>query len=401
MISKEILSSLVNNFQKDLELKNTISRDVFPKILPKYATVISGIRRCGKSVLSKQMLGIKSPIYYFHFENIQLASFELKDFSRLDECFIEQLGKDGIYLLDEIQNVKGWEIYVRQLVDSGKSVVITGSNATMLSRELGTRLTGRNLRYELYPFSFAEFLRLVNKNASLKEFDKYFEKGGFPDYVLSEESEILENLFQDIFYRDILVRNDIRRESELKQFVSYISSNVGVEVSFLKLKKLLSLGSHNTISQFLLACEQAYLFFSINRFDYSLKKQSINPKKVYCVDNGLLKLNSFNFSENKGRYLENLVFMSLKRNKKEVYYHKIEKECDFVIKKGEKIVEAIQVCYNLDDQNSNREYDGLLEAINKYKLKYGLLLTYNQEDEIEYNGKKIIIKPVWKWLLES
>lgn len=400
MISKEILSSLVNNFQSDLYLKNTVSREINPKIITNFATVISGIRRCGKSVLSKQILKSKSPIYYFHFENVQLANFELRDFSRLDECFIEQLGKDGIYLLDEIQNIKGWEIYVRQLVDSGKSVVITGSNATMLSRELGTRLTGRNLRYELYPFSFVEFLRLVKQKASLEQFDKYFEKGGFPDYVLSGESEILENLFQDIFYRDILVRNDIRRESELKQFVSYISSNVGVEVSFSKLKKLLNLGSHNTVSQFLLACEQAYLFFSINRFDYSLKKQSINPKKIYCVDNGLLKLNSFNFSENKGRYLENLVFMSLKRNRKEVYYHKIEKECDFIIKKGEKITEAIQVCYILDDQNNTREYEGLLEAINKYKLKFGLLLTYNQEDEIEYKSKKIIIKPVWKWLLE-
>jgi hypothetical protein len=331
---------------------------------------------------------------------VQLAHFEQRDFSRLDDAFKEVLGTGGIYLLDEVQNISGWEIFVRQLVDRSNSVIVTGSNATMLSRELGTRLTGRNLRYELYPFSFKEYLQLKGKKASLKSFEGYFTQGGFVEYVDSLDADVLRNLFQDIFYRDILVRHDVRLESELKQFVAHISANIGVETSYSKLQKLLQLGSHNTISQFILACEQAYLFFQITRFDYSLKKQLVAPKKLYCVDNAMLKLNAFSFSDNRGRYLENTVFMQLKRNDREIYYHRLDAECDFVIKEGAKIVEAIQVCYNLNDENEDREIGGLVEACKTHKLKKGLLLTYDQEDSFQKDGVKITVKPVWKWLLE-
>ena len=232
MIRKDVLVGLVKAYQQDLDIKNTVPREKQVSVRPKFATIISGIRRCGKSVLSKQLVQSKHPVYYFNFENVQLAKFEQKDFARLDDAFKEILGGGGIYLLDEVQNISGWEIYVRQLVDRGNAVIVTGSNATMLSKELGTRLTGRNLRYELYPFSFTEYLQLKNKKASLKSFEDYFTQGGFVEYVESLDADILRNLFQDIFYRDILVRHDVRLESELKQFVAHIAANIGVETSY-------------------------------------------------------------------------------------------------------------------------------------------------------------------------
>lgn len=399
MIQKAVLTSLVRSFQKDLNESQTIERELFPKLQQKFATIISGIRRCGKSTLAKQLVQGEK-VKYFHFENVQLAHFEQSDFAKLDEVFTEIIGEKGVYLLDEVQNINGWEIYVRQLVDSGEIVIVTGSNATMLSKELGTRLTGRNLRYELYPFSFVEFSKITKTKPNLKLFEKYFNQGGFPEFVKTNNEDILQNLFQDIFYRDILVKNDFRSESQLKQFVSYLSTNIGSEISYNKLKTILGLGSVNTVTQFTHACESAYLFFAIPKFDFSLKKQQINPKKIYCVDNGLLRLNSFSFSENKGRYLENIVFMQLKRKNEEIYYYKGEGECDFITKKGVNISSAIQVCYDLHDENEKREFKGLVEACKEHKLKKGLILTYNQEDFFTIEGVKITVKPVWKWLIE-
>lgn len=397
MLRKELLQALVRKYQHDIHLQETVPRQMKPKLQKQFATIISGIRRCGKSTLAKQLVTGKKT-YYFHFENVQLAGFEQKDFARLDEAFKEELGAGGIYLLDEVQNMQGWEIYVRQLVDEGNIVIVTGSNASMLSKELGTRLTGRNLRYDLYPFSFTEYLHLRKAKRNLQKFNDYFEEGGFAEYLQQLQQDVLRNLFQDIFYRDIVVRNDIRSEPQLEQFVAYISAHIGVEISHNKLKSLLGLGSVNTVSQFVYACEQAYLFFQINRFDYSLKKQQVNPKKMYCVDNGILKLNSFAFSEKKGRYLENTVFMGLKREGKELFFHKKNYECDFLVKEGLKIKEALQVCYELNDENEKRELQGLVEACKEHQLTSGLLLTYNQEDSLEIDGITIAVQPVWKWL---
>ena len=401
MIAKEVLQKLIKQYQSELNIQKTVPREITVKHRPKFATIISGIRRCGKSTLAKQLLKEKKPVYYFHFENVQLARFEQEDFAKLDECFIKLLGKKGVYLLDEIQNIKGWEIYIRQLVDSGNTVIVTGSNATMLSKELGTRLTGRNLRYELYPFTYKEYLKATKKKPSIRSFEAYFFEGGFPEYVLTKDDEILRNLFQDIFYRDIVVRNDLQKESVLKDFISFISANVGSEISYSKLQKILELGSHNTVSQFILACEQAYLFFQVERFDYSRKKQLIAPKKIYCVDNALLRLNAFSFSKKSGRYLENIVFIQLKRESREIYYHKIKYECDFLIKEGLKITKAIQVCYKLDTENEQRELRGLIDACKTHKLKEGLILTHDQEDNYNLEGVTIQVRPVWKWLYKQ
>jgi len=386
--------------QEDLKQELGIDRDMSLKMLPKFATIISGVRRCGKSTLARQYLRNTSTVYYIRFEDIGLTGFELNDFNKAEEVFNEMFGKGGIYFFDEIQNIEGWENYIRQLIDRGEKVIITGSNATMLSRELGTKLTGRHLSGELYPFSYNEFLKLRDSKHSLQLFDEYLGKGGFPEYLKTNDPSVMRNLSHDIFYRDIMQRNELRSETAIKMLLSYVISNIGKETSYNKLKDLTGVGSVNSVSQFIHHFEMAYMLFELRKFEYSVKKQMVNPKKLYCVDNGLISQNAFSFSENKGRMLENLVFLQFKREGKELYYHRGRYECDFVIKDGTKIREAVQVCYELSSDNRSREIDGLMEAMESYGLKEGLLLTYDEEDTIRMNNRTVTILPVWKWLLE-
>ncbi|MFP4402949.1 MAG: ATP-binding protein [Candidatus Woesearchaeota archaeon] len=400
MFLKNELKKIVLKNQEYLKKDLGIIRDFNLKIINKFVTIISGIRRCGKSTLVKQSLKGKKPIYYINFEDISLAEFELKDFIQLEKISIETLGKNGIFFFDEIQNIKKWENYIRNLVDRNEKVIITGSNANMLSKELGTKLTGRHITQELFTFSYNEFLKLKNKKHNMNLFKEYLRKGGFPEYLKSDDDIILKNLFHDIFYRDILQRNEIRSETQIKSLLYYLISNIGKEVSYNKLKNLINVGSTNTIIQFMNHFKQSYLVFGLKKYDFSVKKQLINPKKIYCIDNGIIVLNSFSFSENIGRLLENLIFIELKRKGHEIYYHKQKNECDFLIKERLKITSAIQVCYILNDENKKREIDGLIDAMKNYNLNSGLILTYEQEDELIIDNKKISIKPVWKWLLE-
>jgi len=401
MILKNELEKVVLKQQESLKKELGIYRELEIKILPKFATIISGIRRCGKSTLARQYLKDKKVIYYTNFEDINLIGFEAKDFIKLDEIFKEVLGEKGIYFFDEIQNIGGWEIFIRQLVDGGEKIIITGSNARMLSKELGTKLTGRHISKELYPFSYTEFLNFRNRKHNLTLFEEYLKNGGIPEFLKSKDKEILSNLFQDIFYRDVMLRNELRNEVSIRTLLHYAISNTGKETSYNKLKELIGAGSGNTISQFIDHFEQAYLLFAIKKFDFSLKKQNINPKKIYCIDNGLIGQNAFTFTENRGRILENTVFLQLKRWGEEIFYHKGKYECDFVVRKGMKISQAIQVCYELNYDNKEREINGSLEAIMTHNLKTGLILTFNQEDKLEIDEKIIFIKPVWKWLLNT
>ncbi|MGM5485428.1 MAG: ATP-binding protein, partial [Nanobdellota archaeon] len=398
MMLNEELERVILKQQEDLKKDTGVRRDTGLKILPGFASIISGIRRCGKSTLARQFIKGRRPVYYLQFEDISLSDFELKDFNKAEDMFRRRLGPKGIYIFDEIQNVEGWERYVRQLVDNGEKVIVTGSNANMLSRELGSRLTGRQITHELYPFSFNESLRLRRKKAGPKAFDEYLKQGGFPEYLKQGDVDILRNLFYDVFYRDVLLRNDIRGESAVKTLMHYLLSNIGKEISYNKLRKIIGVGSTNTVIQFIEAFEQAYLLFTLKKYDHSLKKQMINPKKIYCIDNAIIRENSFSFSENMGRLLENTVFIELKRRDKEIYYHKNNHECDFLVREKDKVVEAVQVCHKLDSDNKDRELSGLYEAMDSHGLDKGLILTHSQEDEISSEGRKAIIKPIWKWL---
>jgi predicted AAA+ superfamily ATPase len=181
----------------------------------------------------------------------------------------------------------------------------------------------------------------------------------------------------------------------------YLITNVGKEFSYNSLRKIFKLGSVNSAISFVSFFEDSYMLFTVPKFDYSYKKQVINPKKVYSIDNGFSNINSASFSEDKGRMLENLAFLNLRRGYREIFYFQEKGECDFVVKEREKIIQAIQVCYNLTEQNKERELNGLIEALNKFKLKEGLILTYNQADEFKIKSKTIKVIPVWRWLLEK
>jgi len=401
--------------QNKIIVKPSIPRILLRKIVDYKKTpfiiIISGVRRCGKSVLMSQIR--TKDCYYVNFDDERFINFSVNDFQMLYELLVELFGEKDIFLFDEIQNIKGWERFVRRLHNEQKKIYVTGSSASMLSKELGTHLTGRNISLQLYPFSFKEFLDLkkyrlgkLNNLTSIEKskvrsiFTEYLKEGGFPEYLQTKKEEYLKNVYDNILYKDIITRYKLTSEKPIKETVYFAVSNIGKEISFNTIKKLTGLTSATTIKEYFEYLENSYLVFLLSRYDSSLKKQAYYNKKVYFIDTGMARTIGFRMSDDKGRLLENLVFLDLKRKNYEIYFHKETKECDFIIRQGTKIISAIQVTCSLDE-NKDREIGGLLEALKCYNLKEGLILTLDDEGEIKKEGKKIIIKPVWKWMLEN
>ncbi|MGC8497774.1 MAG: ATP-binding protein [Thermoplasmata archaeon] len=404
MILKDALKQIVKDQKIELEsLDYGTEREELKNIdltLP-YALIISGIRRCGKSTLLHQLLKKLPDFYYLNFEDTRLTGFEHTDFEKLDEVFKEEYGKSEFYLFDEIQNVDKWELFVRSRLDKQKKFVITGSNASLLSKELGTKLTGRHINKELFPFSFSETLSMKNKKESAEIFEEYLTTGGFPEYLKYRRAEILQELLNDVVQRDIVARYNIRNSRTLKEMAVYLLTNIGKEFSYNGIKTMFGLGSTNTAISFISYFEDSYLLFTVPRFDYSLKKRLVNQKKVYSIDNGLSSINSVSFSSDKGRMLENTVFLQLRRAYRDIFYFKKSYECDFLVREKNKIKMAIQVSYYLNDDNKEREIEGLMEALEMFNLTDGLILTYDQDDKFNIKGKSITVKPVWKWIIEN
>ena len=384
MILKKTLAEVAKAQRKNL--KDTgIVREMLKKISlnQQMIQVISGIRRSGKSTLMKQLMKKIKKYYYFNFEDIRSIGFTVKDFEKLDEIFKENFGESDHYFFDEIQNVPEWERFIRQKHDEGKKIIITGSNASLLSRELGTKLTGRHLTYELFPFSYKEMLKLKGKKESIKTLREYLNKGGFPEYLKYEKTEILQELLKDILARDIIVRHKLKDSKIIKELTIYLISNIGKEFSYNKLKEYFNTGSTNTIISYISFLEDSFVLFTVPRFDYSLKKQIINPKKIYAIDTGLIRANTTSFTLDDGRIIENAVFLHLRKKYKEIFYYKGNRECDFLIKEGTKITHAVQVCNILTEENKQREIEGLQEAMQKFNLKKGTIITMDQKDKIE------------------
>lgn len=414
IMERQILKEVLLD-QRTLRLKPDDVLRYQPNVEDVEVLVLSGVRRCGKSTLLQEIRSKQKDMdYFFNFDDERVMRFTVDDFQILNELFIELFGKQNTYYFDEIQNIEGWERYVRRLRDYGSKVFITGSNASMLSRELGTHLTGRYVRKELFPFSFKEFLRFkgidypevgllsTSERALIKgQFNEYFDSGGFPAYLKSGNKEYLKSLYESILYRDVMVRNNLTNEKEILELVYFISSNVGKLMSYNSLAKVVGVKNASTISNYIAFLQDSYLVFMVNMYDVSLKRQMQNAKKGYLIDLGLLRMLAFHHTEDNGRLLENLVFLELKRKGKEIYYHKQKKECDFVIKEKSKIVEAIQVSWSIEVESTfNRELAGLLDAANTYGLKEGLILTESNELEIKGEGVSVRVKPVWKWMLE-
>lgn len=378
----------------DRELLNSISKSSTK------AKIISGIRRCGKSSLLNLILKKNDKFNYFNFEDIRIIDFKIEDFEKLIEVFNEINPECDNFYFDEIQNIAKWEIFIRNLVDKKKNIYITGSNASLLSFELGTKLTGRQIRYELFPFSYKEMLFYTNQNPSLKTFEQYFFDGGFPEFIYEKDILYLQELVKDILYRDIIVRHSIKNDIVIKNIFSFLISNIGKEFSYQKIKNIFGVGSVNTIISYINYLEDSYLLFTVSMFNYSIKKQIINSKKIYAIDSGLIKANSISFSSDLGRILENIVFIEFKRQNYEVFYYKNNVECDFVIRKNNKI-ELFQVCYDLNTDNIEREKNGLANAMIFFNIDYGVILTYQQEDNFKINNLTIDVIPVWKWLINN
>lgn len=357
------------------------------------ARIVTGVRRCGKSTLLKQWMRQVPGFYFMTFEDLRLTAFEPGDFQKALEVFREEFEDQDFFFFDEIQNVEGWEIFVRSLLDHRKQVFITGSNASLLSGELGTRLTGRHSDTELFPFSFQEYVRFSDKSGDLGTFMEFLFSGGFPEFLENGSREYLQTLLADILYRDIAVRRGIRNVRVMKEMAVYLFSNIGKEFSYHALKNTFELGAVSTVIDYLAWFEESYLLYSVPRFDFSLKKQAYHPKKIYAVDNGMTAANSLSFSPDTGRMLENLVFMMLRRKYREIYYFRNRNECDFVVRTQGSIRYVLQVCASLNPDNIVRETEGLTEALEFFNLPEGFLLTLDETDDLTIRGKRIRILP--------
>jgi len=392
----EIIDLQTTDFvQKPLGVERCIL-SLIPQI-DNFATIITGIRRCGKSTVLLQLMKKKwQEAIYFNWEDIRLAGFETDDFSRLYNEIVKR--KTEVLFFDEIQLISNWEMFVHQLLREGFKVFITGSNASLLSKELGTNLTGRHLSMVLFPFSYAEFCTLKDLTFNLDSFEKYMKTGGIPDYAKTGEKAILQNLINDILIRDIAVRYGLKDIESLKKLTAYLLTNTACLVSANMLTNVIGLKSASSVLEYFSYLKNAYVVDFIPQFSFSAKTQLRNPKKVYALDLGLVNAVAFSFSDNNGRKLENMVFLHLRAKFNEIFYFKDKGECDFIVKEDSGMMTAIQVCYQINDENFDREFNGLLAAMSFFDLPEGVIVTLNQTDEFNKNGKKIRLIPVYEYL---
>ena len=435
MINPEIIKELILRQRKIfLDTSDAISREIivekkFQKSVSlREAVIITGVRRSGKSYLmrliwKKIVAERKMPeknFLYFNFEDEKLLKFSASDFETLLESYFEVIEPEKskkIYLFfDEIQNIPGWEKFINRLrEDRGYKIFITGSNAALLSKEIGTALTGRNFPVSLFPLSFREFCGFKLKREFMKEdfygaeekarlkkiLKSYLKNGGFPEVVIQNFRPLLQEYLKNIIYRDIILRHNIKNEASLREISAFVISIVVVNLSLEKISRMTKVKNLMTVKNYLSHLEDTFLFYAVPKFSYSVKDQIYNPDKIFVVDTGMYNEVAFISSANSGRVLENAVFLELKRRGRDVYYFKEKNECDFIIREKNRPDMAIQVTKRLDAQNDNREINGILEAMKKLRLKKGIIITEDQEEERIIKGKKIKIVPVYKWLLED
>ena len=374
----------------------------------KHIVVISGVRRSGKSTLLAQFSRKLEPFHFITFDDERLLDFSVQDFQSL-LLVLKKRSAAKAMLLDEVQNVLGWERFVRRLHDEGYKVFVTGSNAKLLSGELATHLTGRYFKIELFPFSFREFLTFrtlpitpsttAEQGAVAAAFDEYLAIGGFPEMVTTKDGEVLKNIYEDVLYRDLITRFKIRDVKLFRQLAQYLLTNIATEVSYLGLAKLLGAKSPVSIKRYVTFLTEAYLIGEVYKYDWSLKKQFVSNKKVYAIDTGMRSHVAFTFSEDSGRLLENVVYLELRRRGKDVFYFKDTRECDFVIRDKNQITQAFQVTRTLSAENEEREVAGLLQALERCHAEVGTIITHSQRKTIKRDGKKIAVVPITEWLL--
>jgi uncharacterized protein len=393
------IQSIVESQRDALDARpEGLERDVLASLpdIRTHALVVSGIRRGGKSTLLHQfVLKRERPFFHLNFDDIRLASFTTADYGLLDSV-IASTGSDLLFF-DEIQDAPQWERYVRQKLDEGLQVLLTGSNASLLSRELGSALTGRHLQRELFPFSFSEFLRFTERSAGIDSLERYLRLGGFPEYLRNGIPETVEQLQQDILSRDIAVRFNIRDDRSLRRLYLWLLSNAGNLVSPSRLTGVVGSKSPTTVLEYLAHLESAWMLHSVPRFAWSAKAQALAPRKIYAEDLAFIELSSLSSSDDVGRRLENMVFLELRRNTNRVFYFsQNDRECDFVVNPSRDGAVCIQVCWDLNADTEDREFGGLREAMDFFAADTGYILTANQEDQAVRDGRTVAILPVWQ-----
>lgn len=393
MLNKSIISKVIEDQVRSKQDGEWIERDTKLPLDSKRIIIVSGVRRCGKSTLVKQILDHGSKSLYINFEDPRLVSFDSRDFIRLEELMKDQ--DKTMLLLDEVQNVSEWEIYARSANERKIPMIITGSNASLLSRELGTKLTGRYKQVELFPFSYQEFLRYTDMTIGEESTSSYLELGGFPEHLAEKDKEYHRILLRDIISRDIALRRNITNETQLLRLSTHLLSSIGKDFSYNNLSRLLEFKSVRTVIDYCDYLQDSYLVEYVPMYATSIKKQIANPKKVYAIDPAFAWSNSLSFSQDLGRRLENMVYLKLRYSHRSIFYYRNQGgECDFLVKEDEKIHSLIQVCWDLNLDNQEREIRGLQQAMTETGATNGIIVTFNQEDELE----GIPVVPAWKWL---
>ena len=420
---KDQIKKIIKEFHEK-DLFETFDREIEIPFNSKKIVTIIGPRRAGKTFLlynSIKKIKDKTNVIYINFEDERL-DFKKENldliFQAYFELYPEKKESDLFLFFDEIQEISGWEKFVRRVYDNiTQKIFLTGSSAKLLSKEIATSLRGRTISYELLPLSFREYLKFKKIKseqyttkglAKIKaEFKKCLFFGAFPE-LIDKEDEIRRKSLNDyldvMIYRDIVERYNVSNVLSLNSFIKKILTNPSQEISINKIyNDFKSQGikiSKDVIYQYSKYLEDAFIIFPIKNYSESMGKQKI--KKFYPVDTGLSTNNFVTLSEEYGKILELVCYLHLRRESKEIYYFNEETECDFIIKEKNKIVQAIQVSKSLKNEKTKlREIKGLLGAMKRFGLKEGLILTKDEEEDFVVEGKKIRVLPVWKWLLED
>ncbi|MBL7177001.1 MAG: ATP-binding protein [Desulfobacteraceae bacterium] len=433
---KENLKTVIQEFHESplpylFERESLFDFSILDAPINKVITII-GPRRAGKTYylfqiiknLLKKRLHI-TDIIYINFEDERILPMEGTDLQYILDAYYELYEKKDrpFIFLDEIQNIIDWERFVRRLNDQGHQIFITGSNSRMLGREIATALRGRTLTYEIFPFSFKEFITIKGmkpgKNLIYGKmrhrirslYEEYFFSGGYPEITLIEDKmikgQILQDYFNAIFYKDLVDRHSIKNSELLRQLLNTLMMNLSALISFSKIENdFKSRGmklSRATLSSFAGYIQDTFFGFFVEMYSESVRKRQINPKKFYLIDVGMHNYLTLRFSENKGRLLENLVFLELKRRGVPIFYYKTNRghEVDFLINnKGN--WDMIQVCYDLTHVDVfSREKKALISGLNEVGIDTGTIITDNEKRVVQ-NGKNALkIIPIWEWLLLS
>jgi len=409
---------LIQKRELEAKLKERyVERDVnLKKIDNDMIKVIIGPRRAGKSFFAVHLLSKLGSFGYANFDDEKLV--EVKDYDEIVNTINTLYNNPKYLLFDEIQNLEKWELLVNRLQRQGYNLVITGSNSKLLNRELATHLTGRHLLINIFPFSFRESLKLEDKeptkNETREKLSCYLTYGGYPEPLVKklDHKDYLSTLFSSVIYKDIVKRFRIRSAQAIEDLAVYLISNIAKEFSYNTLSKVTKCKSVHTVEKYLNYLEEAFTFFELCKFSLKVKEQTISNKKIYCIDNGFVYAKAFRFSSDVGKLYENIVAIELKKQEMNgvanVYYWKSKQqdEVDFIVKRGTKIEQLVQVCYSMDDiKTKEREVRALINASKELKCKNLLVITedYEAEEWTEWFGtrRKVRFVPLWKWLLSE